>query len=81
MENITIDENVMSRIKIFTDLILDFSKDANQILDKVEYRQAQELRNKVLKIQASGYQIKSAIELEIKIDEIIKRHKEKIKND
>ena len=80
MENITIEKNVMSRIKIFADLILDFSKDANQILDKVEYRQAQELRNKVLKIQASGYQIKSAIELEIEIDEIIKRHKEKIKN-
>ena len=75
MENLEIEKRVISRIEFFTNQILKFTEEAKPLLDKVENRQAQELRNKVLKIQASGYQIKSAVELEIKIDEIIKKHK------
>lgn len=75
MENLEIEKRVISRIEFFTNEILKFTEEAKPLLDKVENRQALRILTSLQKIQASGFQIKSAVELEIKIDEIIKNHK------
>ena len=75
MENLEIEKRVISRIEVFTNEILKFTEEAKPLLDKVENRQALRILRSLQKIQASGFQIKSAVELEIKIDEIIKNHK------
>ena len=75
MENLEIEKRVISRIEFFTNEILKFTEEAKPLLDKVENRQALRILRSLQKIQASGFQIKSAVELEIKIDEIIKNHK------
>ena len=75
MENLEIEKRVISRIEFFTNQILKFTEEAKPLLDKVENRQALRILRSLQKIQASGFQIKSAVELEIKIDEIIKNHK------
>ncbi len=80
MENLEIEKRVISRIEFYINQILKFTEEAKPLLDKVENRQALRILTSLQKIQASGFQIKSAVELEIKIDEIIKRHKEEIKN-
>ena len=75
MENLEIEKRVISRIEFFTNQILKFTEEAKPLLDKIENKQALEILTSLQKIQASGFQIKSAVELEIKIDEIIKKHK------
>ena len=75
MENLEIEKRVISRIEFFTNQILKFTEEVKPLLDKVENRQALRILTSLQKIQASGFQIKSAVELEIKIDEIIKNHK------
>jgi len=75
MENLEIEKRVISRIEFYINQILKFTEEAKPLLDKVENRQALRILTNLQKIQASGFQIKSAVELEIKIDEIIKKHK------